>query len=195
MSSVSSPVQFKCSRCGASYEVSVYRMIDAVADPSLKEKVKDGSLFVRECPVCGQRELVGTPVIYRDAHILACLSDRKLSVEGLEGVHGRWVGDVGSLIEKVKIFDAGLDDIPMEFCKFVTRQEMGKDAELKFLRLEGADHDIIFTYPENGLMQMLSVGFNVYEDCCAIVRRNPALTAGLQGLVRIDRDWAEQFLR
>jgi hypothetical protein len=127
--------------------------------------------------------------------VLICLSDRGLSVEGLEGLQGRLVGDVGSLIEKVKVFDASLDDVPLEFCKFVTRQELGKDVDLKFLRLEGADHDIIFTYPENGAMQLLSVGFNVYEDCCAIVRRNPGITNSLEGLVKIDREWAEHFLR
>ena len=44
-------------------------------------------------------------------------------------------------------------------------------------------------------MQLLSVGFNVYEDCRAIVGRNPAITAGIKGMVRIDREWAEQFLR
>ena len=72
---------------------------------------------------------------------------------------------------------------------------MGKDADLKFLRLDGADHDIILTYPEDGAMQMLAVGFNVYEDCCAIVRRNPAVSASVQGLATVDRGWVEQFLR
>ena len=134
-------------------------------------------------------------MVYRDEHLLVCLSDRRLDIEGLEGMQGRLVGDVGSLIEKVKIFEAGLDDVPMEFCKFVTRQEMGKDVDLKFLRLDGADHDIILTYPEDGAMQMLAVGFNVYEDCCAIVRRNPAVSASVQGLATVDRGWVEQFLR
>ena len=194
MSSVVSNERFRCSRCGHEYEAPVYRHIDAVADPSLKEKVKNGSLFVRECPECGLRELISSPVVYRDAHLLLCLSDRKVSVEGLEGLCGRLVSDVGSFIEKVKIFDSGLDDVPMEFCKFVTRQELGKDVDLKFLRTDGADQDIIFTYPEGGQMQMLSVGFNVYEDCCAIVGRNPVITGGLSGLVTVNRDWAEHFL-
>lgn len=194
MSSVSAISAFRCSRCGREYEALVYRMIDAEAEPSLKERVKDGSLFVRECPSCGCKELILSPVIYRDSHLLLCLSDRPIAVEGLEGIQGRLVSDVGSLIEKVKVFDAGLDDVPLEICKYVTRQELGKAVELKFLRLEGADHDIIFTYPEEGQMQLLSVGFNVYEDCCAIVGRNPSLTAGLQGLVKIDREWVEQFI-
>ena len=194
MSSVSAVMPFRCSRCGASYEATAYRMIDARTDPSLKEKVKDGSIFIRECPSCGCRELIGGPVIYRDSRLLVCLSDRRLFVEGLDEMQGRLVPDVGSLIEKVKIFDAGLDDVPLEFCKFVTRQELGKAVELKFLRLEGADNDIIFTYPDAGAMQLLSVGFNVYEDCCGIVRRNPGISAGLQGLVKVDREWVEQFL-
>lgn len=193
MSSVVDNVTFSCSRCGASYSASVYRLIDAAAQPELLPMVKDGSLFLRECPVCGQRELISSPVIYKDSHLLVCLSARALSVEGLEGMKGRLVGDVGSLVEKVKIFDSGLDDIPMELCKFVTRQEMAKDVDLKFLRLEGADHDIIFTYPEAGAMQMLSVGFNVYEDCCAIAARNPDLS--VEGLARVDREWVEQFIR
>lgn len=195
MSSVFSSVPMRCGRCGNESDGLVYRHIDAVAAPEMKQKVLTGELFVFTCPACGFKKLITSPVIYRDEHLLACLSDRDIAVEGLEGVSGRLVSDVGSLIEKVKIFDAGLDDIPMEFCKFVTRQELGKDVELKFLRLDGADNDIVFTYPENGQMQMLAVGFNVYEDCRAIVGRNPAITEGVKGLVRIDRDWAEHFLQ
>lgn len=195
MSSVSVSVPMLCARCGKEAEQLVYRHIDAVSEPELKAKVLSGELFVFTCPSCGHKSLITFPVIYRDEHLLACLSDRNLSVEGLEGVAGRRVSDVGSLIEKVKIFDSGLDDVPMEFCKFVTRQELGKDVELKFFKVDGADNDIIFTYPENGQMQMLAVGFNVYEDCCAIVGRNPAITGGMSGLVCVDREWAEQFLR
>ncbi|MBO4670329.1 MAG: CpXC domain-containing protein [Bacteroidales bacterium] len=194
MSSVKTSIQVRCSRCGAAYEVEAWRLVDGAADPELKEAVKNGSLFVRECPECGRRELLSYPMVYKDEHLLVCLSGQKLDVEGLEGVQGRLVADAGSLMEKVKVFDAGLDDVPLEFCKFVTRQELGKDVELKFLRIDGADHDIIFTYPEKGEMQMLAVGFNVYEDCCAIVGRNPSITAGLRGLVRVDREWAEQFI-
>ena len=195
MSSVFSTVAMRCASCGAESRTTVYRHIDAASEPELKSRVLSGELFVFNCPVCGHRSLISSPVIYRDEHLLLCLSGRDIAVEGLEGVNGRLVADVGSLIEKVKIFDAGLDDVPMEFCKFVTRQELGKDVDLKFLRLDGADNDIVLTYPEAGQMEMLAVGFNVYEDCRAIVGRNPAITEGLRGLVRVDRAWTEQFLR
>lgn len=195
MSSVYSKVELRCRNCGRSSERPVYRHIDAVAEPELKAGVLSGELFLFTCPHCGFKSLVNSPVIYRDEHLLVCLSDRSLAVEGLEGLHGRLVSDVGSLIEKVKVFDAGLDDVPLELSKFVTRQELGKDVELKFLRLDGADNDIILTYPEGGQMQMLAIGFNVYEDCRAIVNRNPSMLDSLHGLVRVDRQWVEQFLR
>ena len=91
MSSVKSDIQVRCSACGAAYEVPAWRLVDGAADPGLKEAVKNGSLFVRECPECGKRELLSYPMIYRDEHLLVCLSDRNLGVEGLEGVRGRLV--------------------------------------------------------------------------------------------------------
>ncbi len=194
MSSVSD-VRFRCSRCSSEYEAPVYTFIDAGSDPALLPRVLSGELFVRECPVCGCKELITSPVVYRDERCLVCLSDRPLAAEGLEGLSGRLVGDVGSLIEKVKIFHAGLDDAAMELCKWVILSEIGKDVSLKFLRTEGADNEIIFTYPENGQMQLLAVGFNVYEDCCAIIGRNPELTQSLHGLARVDADWVNRFIR
>ncbi len=187
--------QFRCPRCGRTYQSPVYSFIDATGEPELQAGVLSGELFVRECPECGLRELIGSPVVYKDENCLVCLSDRSISVEGLEGLSGRLVSNVGDLIEKVKIFHAGLDDAALEFCKFVTRSEMGKEVQLKFLRTEGVDNEIIFTYPEDSQMQLLAVGFNVYEDCAAIIGRNPVIGESLHGLVRVDSAWVEQFIR
>ena len=194
MSSVASQT-FACSRCGERYPAPVYSYIDAIANPALKDCTLSGGIFIRECPRCGCRELIQTPVVYRDAGCLICLADRKIAVEGLEGACARLVSDVGSLIEKVKIFDAGLDDAAIELCKYVTRSELGKDVLLKFLRTEGADNEIIFTYPEAGQMQLLAVGFNVYEDSRAIIGRNPSMQESLKGLAKVDSEWVEQFIR
>ena len=43
-------------------------------------------------------------------------------------------------------------------------------------------------------MQMLAVGFNVYEDCRGIIGRNPAMQESLAGLVKVDQEWVEQFI-
>lgn len=195
MSSSVSRQSFRCARCGREYSAPVYSFIDAEGNDALVESVMDGSLFVRECPSCGQRELISTPVVYKDSNCFICLSDRDLAIEGGIGDHARLVSDVGSLIEKVKIFHSGLDDMAMELCKYVTLQEMGKDVPMKFLRTEGADNELIFTYPENGQMQMVAVGFNVYEDCRGIVSRSPEMGSSARGIARIDSDWVARFIR
>ena len=44
-------------------------------------------------------------------------------------------------------------------------------------------------------MEMVNIGFNVYSDCERILRRNPQMTEGSSGLVRIDQDWVKSFFR
>ena len=119
---------------------------------------------------------------------------QELAVEGLGEVCGRRVENVVDFIEKAKIFDAGLDDVAMELCKFVTRGDLQKNVDLRFLKLDGADNDVIFTYPENGQMQLVSVSFRTYEDCRGIVQRNPDLQPPA-GLAVVDRNWVEKFLK
>ena len=43
-------------------------------------------------------------------------------------------------------------------------------------------------------MQVVSIGFNVYEDCRGIVQRNPSMKPQ-PGFARVDADWVTAFLR
>ena len=185
-----------CSECGTSFESEVYQSINVQDEPELKQRVINGEIFMRRCPSCGKVQLAKYPLLYIDPseHLLLCLTDQELSVDGLEGYTARRVTTVGELIEKIKIFDAGLDDVIIELCKYVTCQELGTGANLKFLKMDGPDNDLIFTYPKNGDMEMLSVGFNVYQDCGGVAQRNPELQASAKGLATIDRNWLNQFI-
>lgn len=186
----------KCNKCGNEFEQQVLRTINVEANPELKAAVKDGSLFVVKCPSCGAPALVGEPVLYHDPRerVLVALTSSTLSSDGLEGYTCRLVSSVGELIEKVNIFDAGLDDLIIELCKYVTLQELGKDVELRFLRMDGVDGDITLAYPEKGEMQMVQIGYNVYSDCGGIISRNPALKEAATGLVRIDQNWLANYI-
>lgn len=180
-----------CSKCGTAYNAPVYQSINAADSPELKSRVISGELFLHVCPECGNVDLVKYPMLYHDPQekLLLCLSDRDMSVDGLDGYTARRVTTVGDLIEKIKIFDAGLDDIAVEMCKYVTARETGRDVPMKFLKADGADQDLIFTYPQDGRMEMLSVGFNVYQDCVSILQRNPLVTESVKGLATVDAAW------
>jgi len=203
-------VPASCSKCHQSTDIDVRQQINTALDPELKARVKDGSLFVWECPYCGQHNLARFETLYHDpdarlmvwllpgnAQPPAAVAD---AVRELEGYTFRLVREPGDLIEKVNIFDAGLDDCVVEMCKWVTRRELsGKnpaaaDAPLRFLRTEGADHDLVLALPLDGQMQVLNVGFNVYEDAHGILSRNPSVKPA-EGFAQVDAAWLEQYFR
>lgn len=187
----------RCRQCGAEFETRLLTNINTSGDPTLKTAVMDGSLFVHECPKCGCRNLQGEPLLYHDPDqkILIALTSAAMSSDGLEGYTCRIVSTIGELIEKVKLFEAGLDDITLELCKYVTLQEMKKEVDLKFLKIDGSDGEITMTYPEKGEMQMIVTGYNVYSDCAGIIQRNPAIREAAQGLTRVDQNWISGFIR
>lgn len=199
-----------CNKCHQKTEIPVYQSINVALDPELKARVKDGSLFVWECPYCGHRNLARYQTLYHDpdAKLMVWLLPGaetppkavEEAVKDLEGYTLRRVREVGDLIEKVNIHDAALEDTVLEMCKWVTRRELeaknpeAKDAPLRFLRLEGADNDLVMALPLGGQMQVLNVGFNVYEDARGILSRNPAVKPA-EGFALVDQDWIEQFFR
>ena len=185
-----------CRSCGKQHEVEYTGSVNVSANPELKEKVRSGEMFLWTCPECGSANLLNLPFLYHNPgeKLMILLSPSPVRSEDLpEGYTGRQVRSVGELVEKINIFDSGLDDIVIEMCKYVTCHELGKDVRLKFFKLGGADSEMTFTYPEDGQMQMVEVGFKVYEDCAGIVNRNPEMKKAARGLVAVGPDWLSRF--
>ena len=122
-----------CSKCGEKQVIRIYRSINVSEDPQLKEKVRNGSLFLWECPHCGQVNLAKYETLYHDpaARLMVWLlpegdvSETQMKAitmhtKAMGGYTLRRVTDMGSLMEKVLIFFAGLDDVVLEMCKYVT---------------------------------------------------------------------------
>ena len=199
-----------CSKCHKQTEIDIRQSINVALDPELKARVKDGSLFLWECPYCGQRNLARYQTLYHDpdSKLMVWLLPGEEqppqaveeAVKELEGYTLRRVKDVGELIEKVNIHDAGLEDTVLEMCKWVTRRELAAKnpasatAALKFLRMEGADNELVMAFPLDGQMQVVNVGFNVYEDARGILLRNPAVRPA-PGFAEVNAAWIDQFFR
>ena len=199
----------RCNYCGKDFDAKEIRSVNVQLNPELKAAVKDGTLFVHECPHCGKAVLSTGAFLYHDPqeHLLIALSATELSAEGLEGYTCRRVATVGELIEKVNIFDAGLDDVVVEMCKYVTRAEMASKAgeeqaaellrlPMHFYRLEEKDGEryITLSFPDNGRMVGCNIGWNVYEDCRAILERNPSVHPE-EGFAKVDAEWLMTLLQ
>ena len=199
-----------CKNCNKQTEIELRQSINVALDPELKARVKDGSLFVWECPYCGQRNLALYQTLYHDpdAKLMVWLLPGQAqppqavadAVKELEGYTLRIVREVGDLIEKVNLHDAGLDDTVLEMCKWVMRRELADknpdaaDAKLRFLRMEGADNELVMAFPLNGQMHVINLGFNVYEDARGILMRNPSVKPA-DGFAQVDAAWIDQFFR
>ena len=209
-----------CSKCGQQHKVTVYRSINIADNPELKDKVKDGSLFLWECSHCKQVNLAKYETLYHDpaAKLMVWLipsgevSETKMQAitmhtKAMGGYTLRRVNDMGSLMEKVLINDAGLDDVVLEMCKYITKQEMlqksvGQDKKEEFLAStfhfyksegEGDARILTFMYGMDGQMLGVNIGWNVYQDCAAILERNPQIKPA-DGFARIDADWLNSVL-
>lgn len=198
-------IQTLCARCGSAISKESPSSLNVRTHPEQKAAVLSGELFVAQCPACGSRQLLSFPFLYHDPdtqlmiwlgadeNTLSRASDVLSTTPEMQDYHIRLVGSPGELIEKIKIFDAGLSDIAIELCKYVTTQEAGEELPLKFLEIDGAAAELHFACPRDGKMDILAVGLNVYEDCCGILQRNPSLEENAKGPVQIDQAWLAQY--
>ncbi|MBP5539922.1 MAG: CpXC domain-containing protein [Bacteroidales bacterium] len=195
----------RCSRCRHEHEITIYKSINTAEDADMETRVLNGSLFMWTCPDCGCKNLVSYECLYHDParkRMLWLLPRDKADTAEMDAIarHARSLGgytlricpDLGSLIEKILILNAGLNDVAIEICKYVIRGEWAQqaqghaDAPLHFHHLE--QDQLVFSYPSNGQMASLTLGKNVYEDALGILSRNPSLQSG-EGFRRVDADW------
>ncbi len=209
-----------CSKCGEQHKVIVYRSINTADNPELKAKVMDGSLFLWECPHCGQVNLAKYETLYHDpaAKVMFWLVPQgeisetqmqaiTMHTKAMGGYTLRRVNDMGTLMEKVLTAEAGLNDVVLEMSKYVTKLEMvqksvpadQKDefmaSAFHFYRAEGEGDERILTfmYGLGGQMLGVNIGINVYNDCAGILERNPQIKPA-DGFERIDADWLSSKL-
>ena len=209
-----------CSKCGQQHKVTVYKSINISDNPELKAKVADGSLFLWECPHCGQMNLARYETLYHDpaGKLMVWLipagetsESQKQAItmhtKAMGGYTLRRVNEMGTLMEKVLVAESGLDDIVLEMCKYVTKLEMlqkSVSAEQKedfmasvfhFYRSEGEGDGrvLTFMYALDGQMLGVNIGWNVYQDCAGILSRNPQIKPA-EGFSRIDAAWLSSVM-
>ncbi len=210
-----------CSKCGEQHKIIVYSSVNTAENPELKPKVMDGSLFLWECPHCGQVNLARYEILYHDPakKLMFWLMPKDdisetqmqaitMHTKAMGGYTLRRMSDMGALMEKVLIAEAGLEDHVIEMCKYVTKLEMVQKsipAEQKdefmnstfhFYRCteEEGERLITFSYALGGEMFGMNIGMNIYQNCSDIFERNPQVKPA-DGFERIDADWLNSKIR
>ncbi len=132
-----------CPRCRVPAPFLLWESVNATLNPELKEKLLSHELFRFACPACKQTSELVYPLLYHDQqqklmvwllipdeHDEISLDRASLEMEktALEGYRLRLVTTANTLIEKILIFDSGLDDRVIEFIKAMLWQDEASDA-------------------------------------------------------------------
>lgn len=125
--SKSEEIKYTCPYCGKEFEIEIYHSVNTNEDPDLRERCISGDIFQHSCPHCHKDFMIQNPLLYEDPEHKFVL-----------WVSGNDVGDLSSLskpliekgytlrrcstvkefVEKIQIFEDGVDDIAVELAKY-----------------------------------------------------------------------------
>ena len=170
--SINSKQSIKCPKCGQMSDITVWNSITVKDSADLKEDLLKGRVNIFRCPSCEQVGLMPTPMLYHDEDKRLMISfspcsdpvlERQLydnvrksskesgELEKLEGYNLRFVTDFNALLEKILIFDSGLNDKAVEVIKLMILSQDIEKSEQRNCRfgkcengsLEFMVHDMI----------------------------------------------------
>lgn len=145
-----------CGNCGEEVDVEYWSSVNIKLDPTLKQKMLDYELNIFECPKCKSRSILPFDLLYHDMdkrlwfqltfaeEIDASLNQQNELIKEMKELTGnvgelmsvdytrRLVTSYEQLVEKVLIFDEGLDDRTLELIKLVLQikeQAEGNDID------------------------------------------------------------------
>ncbi len=145
----------KCPKCGQMSEITVWNSITVEDSADLKTDLLSGRVNMFHCPSCSHTALMPTPVLYHDAGKRLMISftpcnDAVLSeqlyenvsetsresgeLEKLSGYNLRFITDYNELLEKILIFDNGLNDKAVEVIKLMILMQEPEKAEQRMCR-------------------------------------------------------------
>ena len=172
--------EIECSHCHRMLKFTMFESLNTTLDPQYKPKVLDLSLFDVSCPDCGNTMHARYGFLYHDMdrrYMISVHWDQEDLFKPSDPAEKNLMRDLGSnkpyrfrhvlgydqLREKIRIFDAGLNDYVVEYWKFFFKKEKGipDDLELFFQSCQN-DH-LYFTDPDNGI-KILRVSLDQYLE-------------------------------
>ena len=132
----------KCPNCAREAEFKTWSSLNVTLDPLEKKRLISRELFQFKCPGCSTVTDIVYPMLYHDMtghQMIFLIPDAPdgtpqppprgfeasvLAAMAAEGYRFRIVGSQNDLVEKILIFDAGLEDGPMEMVKLALRDNL-----------------------------------------------------------------------
>lgn len=199
-----------CPSCGKEGNFLVWDSINTVINPEMKEKVRNRSAFAFICPHCHQSAEVQHQFLYHqmeDNLMIYQVNEKEVGTtqelflnfktETKSEYIFRIVRSREELLEKLKIFDAGLDDRIVEVEKiFLLAVIMGKCPEKKIEQsffVHNEKEDVLVYLTDKREQLVLPLNKRLYQDIEGIFASHD-VEAQTENTFVIDYDWAAELL-
>lgn len=155
----------ECPFCHKDVPIIMHDSINVGTHPELKEKVLDCTVFQYQCPHCEQSDMVCYPVLYHDPEneiMIQVLWHEEdfgqpmekdlqtlIEVTGQNNYRRREVFGYRELMEKIRVFDAGLNDFAIALLKTVHRLQ---HPEIQIFFYEKTEQHFVFVQIENDVL-------------------------------------------
>ena len=205
-----------CLKCGKTTEVKLSTSINAAEDLNMRRELLSGRLFSFKCSACGYTGKLFYPVLYNDpknkfmVYLIPDvdrfqIADKDIEKDfdgGVDNVRKRIVPDFNSFLEKIYIFECGLDDMAVVITKLAISNAVAmkfdlenvEDGYLSMYDRESNTMGFTFFVGEDREPYIQSVRLEIYGKSMKITEEFAAKDRKLKGFLKIDREWSENIL-
>jgi len=177
----------RCPKCSQLHELTVWSSITVSDSPDLKLDLLGGKINLLRCDICGQTALLPNPLLYHDEEqhlmisFIPCADAEKKQelfdeikenfrkneeLQKLENYHFRFTTDYNSLLEKILIFDQGMNDKAIELIKLMILMQEPKKMEKRtvvFGKKENNELEFFVRDASDGMCYTSRVPMLTYE--------------------------------
>lgn len=189
--SLNKKTNFTCPNCKSKGEFTKWDSINSALNPELKERILRGDLFKWECKKCRNVFNINYSFLYHDPvdGYMIYLGDdgevysKLINQMGIpSGYKLRNVGVMSDLVEKIKIFDAKLDDKAAEVSKQALSESGRIKGELKFYKIDNEN----ITFLSLNTSQLVQISRILYDSSVEFLKeyKEP------EGFLKINSNWA-----
>jgi hypothetical protein len=203
--------EYDCPNCHNKLTITVYDSVNVGTNPELKELVLAGKVNSTVCPECGKRIVINQPFMYHDMAnrlVIYYFTDRTdrdelAASSAMFTVFGdytlRYVDRLPELIEKIKMFDSGLNDIAIQLLKMnlYNNEALNKGnsiAEIAFLLFE--EGAIVFQVAyTDGTSQIISIGHETYLEIYESLKQLKLLARDRANCICVNEEYLMDLLK
>ncbi|MCH3962379.1 MAG: CpXC domain-containing protein [Solobacterium sp.] len=201
--SASHDLQYKCPYCGQEFTITVYDTVTASKDPDLRDRVLSGDIFQHTCDHCHKEFMIQNPLLYSDKEhkFVLFLSQNDVGTSLAEfakplvsqGYRLRRCATIQELVEKIEIFEEGMNDIAVELAKYDSfieflENKKGKAEDVTSVAYEHAKDDVMKIVVHTGDRGMsFLIPVNMIEE--ELKTEEDLYTVNDEDFPLINQDW------